>query len=123
MTVGLVTALTAFAAGCGDELDHGTVTGKKYEPERTYTQFFPIQTGQSCTRSGNSTICTPIYSQFPYTVHDGEDYILELRDENKKGKAYVDEATWRHIEVGSYFGKDDSPEAAFKDPNNSKERK
>lgn len=97
-------AATSFA-GCGgdDRLDHGTVTAKHHYDAYDSEESMMIQTSSVCSGSGTSQICTPIYSSFPYSVHHGEAWVLDLVDGKKKGVAYVTAALYSDSPVGSYF--------------------
>jgi hypothetical protein len=95
-------------AGCGG-IESGTVTQKVYQPSSTTTIFIPIQTGSIChTISTGSTItqsCTPIFTSFPFIVHDDEDWVLKLEEEGKTGWVYVSEEKYNNTKIGDYYTK------------------
>lgn len=93
-----------------DKLECGTVTGKLYEPANTYVAFIPIT--MSCGKNCFTT------TMIPYTVFDGEDYKLKLRDGERRGVAYVSPAEYERVHVGDFFN---AKETA--DRNNRKERR
>lgn len=84
-------------------LDHGYVIEKKHEPERTYTIWVPIKTGEVCSGYDTSRTCTPIYTPFPFQQFDDEDWKLKLEDGDKQGWLYVDDQTWRSTKIGDYI--------------------
>lgn len=118
--VALIGALAALIlAGCGEaKLDHGTVISKVHEPETNTIIFIPIQTG--CIPMGTTGGCTPIFTPFPFFLHDGEDWKLELHDKEsgKTGWDYVDRAEWETTPIGAHISK-----AATKDPSLTEKRK
>lgn len=91
-----------FGAGCGG-IDSGTVVKHEYQPEHTYFMMMPIQTGSIC--SGNPPTCTPIYGMFPFWIHDDEDYVLHLRDGDKKGSVTVSREVYEATKDGDHYGK------------------
>lgn len=111
----VVVSLTA----CGEsKLDRGTVMSKVHEPAHDYTIFIPIKTGSICSGSGTKRFCSPIYTAFPFFVHDGEDWKLELHEGDKAGWDYVDQATWERTQIGDRIEK-----ATTSDPSFDKRRK
>lgn len=114
-------ALVALAlVGCGEEqLTSGYVVEKKHEDARSYIVSVPLKTSEVCTsiRSGTSTIrsCTPIYIWIPYHYTDDEDWILVLRNEDRKGGAFVSKERWDEAEIGKWWERDGGE--AIDDPN------
>lgn len=107
-----------FLFGCGG-IDSGTVTKRVYEPEREYLMFIPIPVGQTCSGTGTTQVCTPNMIPFPYWITDSEDYVLNLRSGEEKGKVYVDKATYEKTTVGDHYGVKDGQTS---DKNNSKRK-
>lgn len=95
--------------GCPAARVHGATTRswlryrEKHEPERTYTIWVPIKTGEVCSGYDTSRTCTPIYTPFPFQQFDDEDWKLKLEDGDKQGWLYVDEQTWRSTKIGDYI--------------------
>jgi hypothetical protein len=102
-----------FGAGCGG-IDSGTVVRHEHQPENTYFMMMPIQTGSVC--SGNPPTCTPIYGMFPFWIHDDEDFVLHLRDGDKKGSVTVSREVYEATKDGEHYGK---PEGYKADKNQS----
>jgi hypothetical protein len=86
--------------GCGSDLDHGTITGKRYVPEDTYTYMQPIYTTQ-CSGSGSSQVCYSTISMYiPISQTDPECWRLDLRDGKKTGHVCVSKSAWEKAKPG-----------------------
>lgn len=114
IAMGSAAAAAALAlAGCGGDITEGKIVERKVEPENSYVIMLPIKTGDICTSSkvGNSTIrtCTPIYTYFPYTHYDDQDWVLKLedcsQDKCRYGKVYVSEAVYLAAKLGDHYVK------------------
>jgi hypothetical protein len=89
--------------GCGSDIEHGEITGKKYVPENTYTYMMPIYTTQ-CSGSGTSQVCYSTVSMYiPTTETDPECWQLNLRDGKKTGHVCVSEAAWKKAKKGEQW--------------------
>lgn len=98
-------AFALLAAGCQARLDQGEVTAKKHEPARTYVTIVQMYTGQTCITSGTTRTCVSHYTPIPVNHYDDEDWILVLRDGDKKGVAYVTPDVWERATIGSWWDK------------------
>jgi ABC-type oligopeptide transport system substrate-binding subunit len=97
-TAALMGALTLTA--CSSSLDHGTITGKKYVPENSYTYMQPVYT-QQCTGSGSTRVCTQMLTaMIPIEMTDPECWRLNLRDGKETGHVCVSKETWEAAKVG-----------------------
>lgn len=102
-------------AGCGEQVNAGTVVDKDFEPAHEETYYQQVQTGQVC--SGQPPICTPIYTQIPVTSWQPDEWRLriegckakkddfERRDCEKKDRRWVTvgENTHDRTKVGGWF--------------------
>lgn len=112
LALALALLVGAGAAGCGDTLDHGQVTGKEDRPAYTSVVLVPIRTGQICG-GGKYSSCTPIYVYIPYNVYHPEQFVLDLKacddahDDTKckTGHAYLNQTDWDATSVGDYWDK------------------
>lgn len=111
----LLVLAIVLVAGCGG-IDSGTVTRHEHQPENTYFMMLPIQTGSVCS-GGNPPVCTPIYGMFPFWIHDDEDFILHLRnEEGETGKVDVSREVYESVQDGEHYGR---PEGYKADKNES----
>jgi hypothetical protein len=89
--------------GCGSDISHGTITGKKYEPAETYTYMQPITMPQ-CSGSGTSQICTTtVVGYVPITSTDPECWRLNLSDGKKTGHVCVSKEAWNKAKKGEQW--------------------
>jgi hypothetical protein len=86
--------------GCGSDIEHGEITGKKYVPEETSTYMQPITTVQ-CSGSGTSQVCQSVITGYiPIESTDPECWRLNLRDGEKTGWVCVSEKAWDKAKKG-----------------------
>jgi hypothetical protein len=97
-TAALMGALTLTA--CGSSLDHGTITGKKYVPEKHWTYEQPIYMTH-CYSTGKTTSCYQSLTGFmPIPETDPECWRLSLRDGKETGHVCVSKAAWEKAKIG-----------------------
>jgi hypothetical protein len=86
--------------GCGSDIEHGTITGKKYVPEHEWTYLQPI-TMQQCSGSGTSQVCTTVVTGYiPIDMSDPACWRLNLRDGKKTGYVCVSKSAWKTAKKG-----------------------
>lgn len=104
----LLLAAVVLLAGCGEEIKSGTVVAKGREDARTYVSILPVYVGETCTRVGNITSCTPRYVYLPFTLYDDEDWKLQIEnDKGKRGWVYVTPTLWNRLVVGDWWSRED----------------
>lgn len=91
LLTGLLPAAALVLTGCG--LDHGTVTGKGYEP--SYVDY-----ETQCMGFDAKGMCN-YWMPMPYTRP--ECWRLDLRDGDDTGSTCVDRSTWDRIRTGQTF--------------------
>lgn len=106
LAVAACLVLALVAVGCGEaKLGKGTIVGKVDSPPYDSTWLMPIYAGQTCTKSGTSNICTPIYTYFPMVEHHAESWKFKIVSGSKKGVWYVSQDTFTQYQVGDDFDK------------------
>lgn len=89
--------------GCGSDIEHGTITGKRYVPENTYTYMQPIYTTQ-CSGSGSTQVCTQTIAMYlPVDMTDPACWRLDLRDGDKTGHVCVSKKAWEKAKKGAQW--------------------
>lgn len=93
------------------KLGKGTVVGKIDTPAYDSTWLMPVYTGQICSGTGTSRVCTSTYSYIPMPEHHSETWKLQIQAKGtngklKKGVWYVSQGVFEQVKIGSYFDKD-----------------
>lgn len=93
------------------KLGKGTVIGKVDTPAYDSTWLMPVMIGQSCSGTGTSRVCTPLYSYIPMPEHHSETWKLKIEAKTDAGKVkhgvwYVSQQVFEQTKIGSYFDKD-----------------
>lgn len=87
--LGLLAALAL--VGCAS-LDHGTVTGKKYEPAYEYVDMICASYGKYGCRG-----------YLPYEEWEPQHWVVELKAGGDTGSTDVDQRTWDRLKVGEQY--------------------
>jgi hypothetical protein len=85
--------VAALLAGCGSGLNHGTITGKQYDPSYTYWTSMCA----SYSKYGACRISVPVPETEP------AEWVLDLRDGKQSGTVDVDEQTWDSARTGQKY--------------------
>lgn len=106
--------LAVSLVSCSNEpLTSGTVTEKKFSPAHYEDYMQQIYTGQTCTRSGKTQICTPRYTYIWNTRLIPDDWDIKIKACGAEAKTDdgscreewidVDETTYHKYEQGNHY--------------------
>lgn len=94
-------------AGCGPQ--SGTVVDKHFEPAHDETRFRQQWAGETCSGTGTTRICTPLYIQVPYIEHVPDRWSFTLRncgadqDVCQQGKVGVSQQVYDSTDKGDWY--------------------
>lgn len=93
-----IVAASLLLAGCGSDVQHGTIRSKQYIPQTTRTDYQPVY-GNHCNSKGYCT--TYVITYMPYQVTDPECYQFTLIDDKKNvGNVCVDHDSYNKMKPG-----------------------
>lgn len=93
-----VTAIGAYWFTRTPPIRKGTISDKRYEPDRTYLTYVPMTVADG--KGGTTTI------MIPKVVHDDADYVIQINQGEESSKVYVTADQFAKLEVGQTFDMD-----------------
>jgi hypothetical protein len=93
-----VTAIGAYWFTRTPPIRKGTISDKRFEPDRTYLTYVPMTISDG--KGGTTTI------MIPKVVHDDADYVIQINQGEESSKVYVTADQFAKLEVGQTFDMD-----------------